>query len=532
MKQSSLYSIRGLDKVLFWGVLFSILWLWGCSTDQLAGTGSSTGNAKVSGVIRDNNGLPVSQTIVCLIPKAFNAVKDSVVPASLVDTTDEQGKYRFAIVGTGDYNLYARNPASSKQLFSEGIKVQDTGAIQRIDTLVITGVIRLIFQDTLLISSGYVIIPGSMISARIGSTVSKQGNQYVGLINGVFPFVFDGLYYVKNKYQESPLRLTGEFEVTSGDTTTVHCLKVSTTLNMSNSELPENRIFAISVDNSDNSIWFGSYLGYIAHLKDEQWYTYNISDMGVVSSILWIAVDSSGSKWFGLSGGVLEYKNSSFKLYDFNVIFGGHVRKVYQVCVDRNNVKWFGTFGAGLVRYDNVSWKKFTLSNTGMPCDSINSLAIEKNGTLWMGTNRGLFRYDLKNWSCLTRQNSFIPSDTIRAIAVDDKDVKWIASYGAVSSLDMYNRWTTYSSCTSILPRDTIHSIATDLSGNVWCGTQKGVFQFDGKNWTMFNYLNSHLPQNPGKIYCIVVDSYNNKWISTESGGVVVFGMFPMMFPK
>jgi ligand-binding sensor domain-containing protein len=48
-----------------------------------------------------------------------------------------------------------------------------------------------------------------------------------------------------------------------------------------------------------------------------------------------------------------------------------------------------------------------------------------------------------------------------------------------------------------------------------------GLAKFDGVNWTVYNTLNSGLPNN--WVYAIAIDGQGNKWIGTLGGGLAKF---------
>jgi len=76
-------------------------------------------------------------------------------------------------------------------------------------------------------------------------------------------------------------------------------------------------------------------------------------------------------------------------------------------------------------------------------------------------------------------------------------------------------KWTNYNRRNSGLSSDsTIYAVAIDKGGNIWAGTDGGVFKFDGLNWTNYTTTNSGLGGN--KVMSIAVDSLGNKWFGTD----------------
>jgi signal transduction histidine kinase/CheY-like chemotaxis protein/ligand-binding sensor domain-containing protein len=61
------------------------------------------------------------------------------------------------------------------------------------------------------------------------------------------------------------------------------------------------------------------------------------------------------------------------------------------------NYLWIGTFGSGLCRLDKLTGKiqQFTVGQ-GLPHNVIYAIRSDRNGHLWMSTNRGLCRFDIR----------------------------------------------------------------------------------------------------------------------------------------
>jgi signal transduction histidine kinase/DNA-binding response OmpR family regulator len=73
------------------------------------------------------------------------------------------------------------------------------------------------------------------------------------------------------------------------------------------------------------------------------------------------------------------------------------------------------------------------------------------------------------------------------------------------------------------MDNDTFHS-ATDISGNIWIGTEYGIFVIDGRHYTLLAHYEQSFENtsllNDSPIYSIYKDRNNNMWIGTYFGGV------------
>ncbi|SFF54636.1 OmpA family protein [Thermoflexibacter ruber] len=124
----------------------------------------------------------------------------------------------------------------------------------------------------------------------------------------------------------------------------------------------------------------------------------------------------------------------------------------------------------------------YNSSNSPLPFDKINCIAIDQDGTKWIGTDKG-FAALLPNeeWKVYNKPNS---TDTlltkITAVTVDKQGNKWLASF-----------------------RDKIYLFKLDKAGNYLLHNEIPVFQ--NKNY----YIND-----------IAIDHSGNKWLATKAGGV------------
>ena len=171
---------------------------------------------------------------------------------------------------------------------------------------------------------------------------------------------------------------------------------------------------------------------------------------------------------------------------------------------------------------DTLLWVNYKTSNSELPDNFINHIAIENGGTKWIATAAGgLARFDDKNWTVYNTSNSPLPTDNILYVAIDNSSKKWICTNSGLVVFDDLN-WTIYNSSNSPLPVDNITSVAFEGNNKVWIGTAGGgVILFDGINWSIHNTSNSDLISN--FISTIAIDMQNNIWIGTFNQGTAKF---------
>lgn len=164
-----------------------------------------------------------------------------------------------------------------------------------------------------------------------------------------------------------------------------------------------------------------------------------------------------------------------------------------KMVIDQFDTKWFTVNKGKLGLYyfnENKTLEKpdddtqgFMNESDGLLSDLISSLAVDRRGQIWVGTNEGVNVITVSDPA--RPQISKIPlfavrDKTVTSIAVDPLDNKWIGTQQGVfvlspDGLQLINQ---YNSKNSPIPNDEIQSIAIDpKKGIVYIGTDYGLAQ-------------------------------------------------------
>ena len=155
--------------------------------DMMAGTVTQSGNGRVTGTLVTASGAPSSGTQVELFPADYDPVRDgALVPA---DTTDATGRYTFAEVKTGSYNMVAVQPDRKTNAAKFGIIVADDTVMPLPDTMRIPGSIKVVIPNAMDTVTGYVYVPGTTIYSRL------RGNNGYVVLDSVPAGVTMSIYY-------------------------------------------------------------------------------------------------------------------------------------------------------------------------------------------------------------------------------------------------------------------------------------------------------------------------------------------------
>ena len=178
-----------------------------------------------------------------------------------------------------------------------------------------------------------------------------------------------------------------------------------------------------------------------------------------------IDVDDAGRVWFGTEGGISMFDGAAWRSWthedglgapnarglqasgntglgtrsrhDLSILVDGResYNPDYVFAVLRDGLgrgMWFGTWGGGVSLFDGrEAWTSFTRAD-GLAGNVVYSIAQERDGTLWFGTDDGVSRYDGERWQSFRHG---LPARNVYALAIDDEGSVWIGTKGAVTRL-------------------------------------------------------------------------------------------------
>ncbi len=162
-----------LPRVIGTLAVAAMCWPWvSCSPAKIAGgTDTETGGIKVTGSIRNSDGIPAPNTVVVVIPADYDPARDAPPARSLTDTTDADGSYAVRVAIKGRYNIQAMEPASRTRLLLQGIDCCDSAVHAPAGTLAVPGSVRIFLPDSVDEINGYCYIPGTDRFSRLQAKI-------------------------------------------------------------------------------------------------------------------------------------------------------------------------------------------------------------------------------------------------------------------------------------------------------------------------------------------------------------------------
>ncbi len=261
------------------------------------------------------------------------------------------------------------------------------------------------------------------------------------------------------------------------------------------------------------------------------------------NSITCIYKDSRGFLWIGTIDGLNRYDGYNFVIYkhessDSNSISDNFISTIIE---DPDGNLWIGTQGGGLNKYD-PRYERFQAyyhqpnNPNSLPSNFIfhhNSMIIDRNSNLWIGTNNGLCKYNLKKNKFETiplKHGSFRSSDLsdIRTIFQSSDGNLWIGTNNGLVKYQVgkgvIEVFTSNKNNTRYLTNNIITSIAENVKQNeLWIGTEEGLNVLNLSNGSIRHYYASKTDLttlSDNSITSIITDKEENLWIGTKSGGL------------
>jgi ligand-binding sensor domain-containing protein len=223
-----------------------------------------------------------------------------------------------------------------------------------------------------------------------------------------------------------------------------------------------------------------------------------------------LALDKDQQLWItnsdALQGLVVKKKDGTTKKFTIPFSYAGY--ELTKIIVDLDNRKWMiapngdGVFcfdhGENIDQIGDDQWRQFKqgLGRGNLPSNQVTSLACDRNGFIWLGTDKGLAvvqcTEELFSASCeailpVVQQDNFagrlLSEEIINDIKVDGADRKWIATSNGVwlLSADGQKVISRFTEKNSFLLSDDVRSIVIhQKTGEVFFFTKNGICSFRG----------------------------------------------------
>lgn len=210
-----------------------------------------------------------------------------------------------------------------------------------------------------------------------------------------------------------------------------------------------------------NRLWV-SYYGGIAVYSNSAWEMYDSSQLAVGPESSQVITDIAGDKngiiWVSTLYSLASYAEGEWAVFQDGYGFTGDYL-FSSLAVSQEGIPWAG-YASGLLALDGMVWRNAPYSQLG----PVNDLLIRPGSQAWAATNNSLRIYENGVWSTFNRSNSDIPSDYINAIAIDGNNRLWTATaWGLAVYAD--NKWSVLQANNSDISADNLQYLVVTGNG-------------------------------------------------------------------
>lgn len=318
-------------------------------------------------------------------------------------------------------------------------------------------------------------------------------------------------------------------------------------------QLPQGTVLSIA-QRKDGSLWLATYGGLIHYSGAE----FDTIDQRVApalksSAITAVATDPDGTLWVGtLNGGL--YRRVARELQP--VALPASIESVFGIVRDRDDGAlwlttnagvarmdadgirvlgaesgfpprgfyraivadpaggiWIATDGTGIVHWRAGRSETFDIRH-GLPTNAVYSLAIDRTGTVWAGTQAGPVRYRAGQFEREPRLAA-LDAKRIYSLLGDRDGNLWLAPLG-VGICRLGSSRLECDNTLAGMPGETVRSMFEDREGNVWMGTtSSGIHRFStSKLITVTGSMASNA------IRAVHQDRAGTLWVGTDGAGL------------
>lgn len=257
-----------------------------------------------------------------------------------------------------------------------------------------------------------------------------------------------------------------------------------------------------------------------------------------------ILQDKKGFMWIGTRDGLNKYDGYTVTVYNTDLEDPFSISGNFIWCMkeDKQGDLWIATIDGGLSKYESKEDKFIRYMHnpsdpTSLSHNRVQSILVDKDENVWIGTRGGLDLLDKKNNQFIhyrhdPKNTHSLADNDVSQLLEDNAGNLWVGTRNhGLDRLDRRRNTFTHfqhdPANQNSISRDVIISIYEDSQENLWIGTDEGGVNLLDRNTNTFTRF-MHNPDNPNSlchntVRCINEDDQGYLWFGTENGGMSLF---------
>jgi len=266
----------------------------------------------------------------------------------------------------------------------------------------------------------------------------------------------------------------------------------------------------------DGYVWFATGGGGVSRYDGQEFLTFTVADGLASDWVNCVTQDSHGAMWFGTAVGLSRHDGQTFTTYTRrDGLPGDHVLGMVG---DGRGCVWLGTAepgtgsftGAnGVTRYDGEQFTTFSVAD-GLAGPYVGALARDRDGNLWLGTDRGVARYDGQRFAWMMEDGA--PTAPVLSLCIDSQRRVWIGTERHGVYVYDGQEFSRYTLGERSRGGNTVMAIEEDGRGHLWFGTRAGAIRFDGEAFETYTAARGLATSS---VMSMRADQDGNLWLGT-----------------
>lgn len=274
--------------------------------------------------------------------------------------------------------------------------------------------------------------------------------------------------------------------------------------------MPSNVTYSLLQDR-DGSMWAATAAG-LVHFEGGRVVRFGVESGLPDAPAFHFLQDAKGVLYVGTERGLFRREGARFMLVSPLLPQDG----VPSMALDGVGNLWVGTVNNGLLRLSKSGAVDRFSSQRGLPNNRVAALMVDREGSIWAGTNGGLLRLSDAPFSTWNGDQG-LSDDYVRALAEGRDGSLWVGTSRGLNRIRDGKVQASYTSADG-LPGDSILSLLEDHDGSLWAGTYTaGLLRLrDGK--VVAHYDNAGGMPGSNQVRALEQEADGTLWIGTTRG--------------